>query len=90
MTGDAFSRNYVSKDLMKIERTNFASKNGCKIKGSGCDSVEIAVASDTTGPRFESSLRLFLEYLPTVKCIEQAKIIKKRSEFENINICIAI
>ena len=47
MTGDAFSRNYVSKDLMKIERTNFASKNGCKIKGSGCGSVEIAVASDT-------------------------------------------
>ena len=48
--------------------------------GSGCVSVGRAVASDTRGPRFESShWQIFISdiYLFTV-CIEKMKIKKKR------------
>ena len=51
--------------------------------GSGCDSVGRAVASDTRGPRFESSHRqkiIFLYYTFVYRqlCIENTKIKKKR------------
>ena len=47
--------------------------------GSGCNSVGRAVASDTRGPRFESSHRQNLYWtLFTVNCIEKTKIKKKR------------
>ena len=43
--------------------------------GSDCCSVGRAVASDTRGPRFESSHRQnFIEHLFTVHCIEETKI----------------
>ena len=49
--------------------------------GSGCGSVGRAVASDTGGPRFESShgklLYLTLRFLFTVNCNEKTKIKKK-------------
>ena len=42
--------------------------------GSGCGSVGRAVASDNTGPRFESSHKQSLYYLYSVNCIEKTKI----------------
>ena len=50
-----------------------------KGKGSDCGSVGKAVASDTRGPRFESShRRSFYWTLLIVKCGEKTKINKKR------------
>ena len=50
--------------------------------GSGCDSVGRAVASDTKGPRFESShwqnLYWAFVYLSTINCIEKTKIKRGR------------
>ena len=56
-----------------------ASKELIKLKqGSGCDSVGRAVASDTRGPRFESSHRqiyyLYWTYIYCQLCIEKTKI----------------
>ena len=49
--------------------------------GSGCGSVGRAVASDTGGPRFESShgklLYRTLRFLSAVNCNEKTKIKKK-------------
>ena len=45
------------------------------ILGSGCGTVGRAVASDTRDPEFESS---HLQFLCSLKCIEQMKIKKKR------------
>ena len=45
------------------------------ILGSGCGTVGRAVASDTRDPKFESS---HLQFLCSLKCIEQMKIKKKR------------
>ena len=40
-----------------------------------------AVASDTSGPRFESVIvKLYIEHLFIVNCIEKTKIKKKRPE----------
>ena len=38
--------------------------------GSGCDSVDIVVASDARGPRFETSLRqlLLINYFLLIVC----------------------
>ena len=47
-------------------------------RGSGCGSVGRAVASNTRGPQFKSSLRQTLYHLLTVNCIEKTKINKKR------------
>ena len=48
------------------------------ICGSGCASVDRALASDTIGPRFESSHWQTLNYtLNAVNCIEKTKIKKK-------------
>ena len=42
---------------------------------SGCGSVGRAFASDTRGPRFESShWQKFIEHLFSVNCIEETKI----------------
>ena len=49
---------------------NWAGMN--TVKGSGCGSVGIVVASKARGPRFESTNQQIL-YLPTVKCIEKTK-----------------
>ena len=49
--------------------------------GSGCGSVGRAVASDTRGPRFESShQRIFIKniYLHIVNCVKKTKIKIKR------------
>ena len=49
--------------------------------GSGCGSVGRAVASNTRGPRFESShwqKFIYIEHLFTVNCIEKTKIKEKR------------
>ena len=47
--------------------------------GSGCGSVGRAVASNTRGPRFESShQQIYIEHLFTINCIEKTKINKKR------------
>ena len=45
---------------------------------SGCGSVGRAVASDTRGPRFESSLRQKFK-LNIVNCIKKTKIKKKEA-----------
>ena len=60
--------------------------------GSGCGSVGRAVASDTRGPRFESSHIIYIEHSFSVNCIEKTKIklkeagngpfFKKRSSVE--------
>ena len=62
-------------------------------EGNGCGSVGREVASDSRGPRFESSHRQTLFYLYTVNCIEKTKIKEKRpgmalrsaSNLENLN-----
>ena len=46
--------------------------------GGGCGSVGRAVVSDTRGPWFESSHRIFIEHLFTVNCVETMKINLKR------------
>ena len=50
-------------------------------KGSSCGSVGRAVASDSRGPRFESSHRqnIYIEHLFTVNCIEKTKITEKEA-----------
>ena len=51
-------------------------------KGSGCDSVGKAFASDSRGPQFKSShwqnLYWTFIYLFTIGCVEKTKINKKR------------
>ena len=49
--------------------------------GSGCSLVGRAVASDSRGPRFESSHRqnIYIEHLFTVNCIEKTKITEKEA-----------
>ena len=49
--------------------------------GSSCGSVGRAVASDTRGPRFESSHQQNLHYLYTVNSIEKTKISKIAAEY---------
>ena len=47
--------------------------------GQCCGSVDRTVASDTRGPRFESSHRQILYYLFTGSCIEKTKIKEKEA-----------
>ena len=48
-------------------------------QGSGCGAVGRAVASDTRGPRFESSHRRNFIHVFTINCIEKTKIKKKEA-----------
>ena len=49
-------------------------------RGSGCGSVDRAVASDTRDPRFESRhWQTFIKHLFTVNCVEKTKIKKKEA-----------
>ena len=71
----------------KIKPNYNSVKYYLKIKtGSGCGSVGRAVASNTRGPRFESSHRqkiyLYSEHLFTVNCV--LKIKKKRPGMAHI------
>ena len=54
--------------------------------GGGCGTVGRAVASNTRGPRFESShwQTLYIEHVSTVNCIEKTKIKKKRSRMAHL------
>ena len=68
-------------------------KKMLKMSTSGCDSVGIAVASDTRDPRFKFQIHSSGKFMNTVNCIEKAKILKKRSgtasqlKFLKINFC---
>ena len=49
-------------------------------RGSGCGSVDRAVASDTRDPRFESRhWQTFIKHLFTVNCVEKTKIKRKEA-----------
>ena len=58
--------------LILFEKTDNKRKRGrglpilkkeCHLVGSGCDSVGRAVASDSRGPQFESSTKIYIERL---------------------------
>ena len=54
--------------------------------GSGCGSVGRAVASNSRGPRFESSLwQTFILNIYCQLCIEKTKIKKKRPRKNNMS-----
>ena len=56
-------------------------------KGSGCGSVGRAVASDTRGPRLESSHRqknIFIKHLFTVNCVLKRQNKEKRPRMAHL------
>ena len=82
---DIFCIDLLQKLYCLFEKTKNKGKRGRvgpflkeSFWGSGCSSVGRAVASDTRGPRFESSHRQ--NFISNTNCIEKTKIKKERSE----------